>query len=523
LTGALSSIIILDKERIEDVMSRLATLLREYYERSSYKSIAALAEAAQAYSPLSESYLKHILLGNRLNPAYDKLMAIAQALEIGPEETNRLLETAGFAALPMGEPAASAHPYLQRLTEAFNQLAQTPGISSESLRMAAHTATLVLDGYRLTHLAATQTDAPAETPAIIGEASAPVVLRSLPVATLTPEEGLIDDLLGENLSRSSDEHPLGLLFESLEAAAQQDRWEIKRRITEALPKLVQLQPDAALSLADRLRNDYHPDYRADIRRRVVEAVPVLYRYRPDAASQLLVYRPQDEVYTAMATVEVLHDLERQGLISATSVQPYFAALRLDDPVQQETIAYLRQLLQEVRTYPDAALASMNANRTHPERIFRICILRVAPRLLKSHPEATLDLIAHFLRRNDDGAPAEHQNLRRPVSKALPEILNLLPDQAQKAPQLVDRIGSILQALAQDPDIHVRRALGDTLDRLASLSADLAVMVLDISIQDQDPYVRQRAWRTLLQLADLYPDRANEYYARLLTPTDADSD
>jgi hypothetical protein len=45
---------------------------------------------------------------------------------------------------------------------------------------------------------------------------------------------------------------------------------------------------------------------------------------------------------------------------------------------------------------------------------------------------------------------------------------------------------------------------------------MVVTILDVSIQDEDPYVRQRAWRTLLQLADLDPDRANEYYARLLT-------
>src|SRR6185503_19342938 len=105
-------------------MSRLATLLREFYERSSYKSIAALAEAAQEYTPLSESYLKHILLGNRLNPAYDRLIAIAQALELGPEETNRLLEAAGFSALPVTESVTPANPYLQRLLEAFSQLAQ---------------------------------------------------------------------------------------------------------------------------------------------------------------------------------------------------------------------------------------------------------------------------------------------------------------------------------------------------------------------------------------------------------------
>jgi 3-methyladenine DNA glycosylase AlkC len=143
---------------------------------------------------------------------------------------------------------------------------------------------------------------------------------------------------------------------------------------------------------------------------------------------------------------------------------------------------------------------------------------VAPRLLKSLPEATLDLIAYFLRPSSvDGKPAEHQNLRRPVSKALPEIFNLLQEPARQRPQLTEKIGLILQALAQDPDLHVRRALSDALDRLAGLNVDLVVTILDISIQDQDPYIRQRAWRTLLQLADLYPDRANEYYARLLTP------
>jgi len=43
-----------------------------------------------------------------------------------------------------------------------------------------------------------------------------------------------------------------------------------------------------------------------------------------------------------------------------------------------------------------------------------------------------------------------------------------------------------------------------------------VAVLDDLIEDQDPYVRQRAWRTLLQLADLYPEQATRYYERLLT-------
>jgi transcriptional regulator with XRE-family HTH domain len=495
-------------------MSRLATLLKEFFERSSYKSIAALAEAAQEYTPLSESYLKHMLRGSRHNPGYDKLMAIAQALELGLDDTNRLLEAAGFAALPAPEPVLPLNPYWGQLSEAFNRLAQTPGLPAETLRAAVQTATQVLQGYHLAHTAAANLTSPAKEMA--PRAPGAPTLRALPSASLSPEEGLIDDLLGEILARR-EEHPLDLLFESLTEAARQDRWEIKRRITEALPRLVQLQPDETVRLAEILRSDYHPDYRADIRRRVVEAVPVLQRYRPEAALQLLIYRPQDEVYTAMATVEVLHDLESQGLISPAAAQPYLAALRLDDPVQQEVIAYLRQLLHESRAHPEAALASMNANRAHPERIFRICIQRVAPRVLKSQPEAALELMAYFLRQNEDGSPAEHQNLRRPVSRALPDILSLL---AGATEQLNQRIGAILQALAEDPDIHVRRALGDALDRLAGLNAELLVTTLDSLIQDADPYVRQRAWRTLLQLADLYPEQVNEYYSKLLTSTAA---
>jgi hypothetical protein len=264
-----------------------------------------------------------------------------------------------------------------------------------------------------------------------------------------------------------------------------------------------------------LRQDYHPDYRADIRRRVVEAVPMLYPHRPQEALQLLVSREKDEIYMAMAAVEVLHDMERSGLIPAEIVEHYFQRLVIEgQPAsEQPAIQFLHRLLQEVQATPDTALATMQANRAHPERIFRICIQRTAPRLLAQRPDEILALMFYFLRRDESGKPAEHQNLRRPVSRALPDILNLL---AGTTPARQAQIGQLLQLLAQDPDIHVRRALGDALDRLAPLNAEQTVQTLDILIEDQDPYVRQRAWRTLLQLADLYPEQAGRYYERLLT-------
>ena len=96
---------------------------------------------------------------------------------------------------------------------------------------------------------------------------------------------------------------------------------------------------------------------------------------------------------------------------------------------------------------------------------------------------------------------------------MPDILELLVEAESKHQE---KIGELLQALADDPDIHVRRALGDALDRLVEVNVELGVTVLDTLIQDQDPYVRQRAWRVLLRLTDLYPEQAAEYYAQLLT-------
>jgi transcriptional regulator with XRE-family HTH domain len=480
-------------------MSQLAQLLKEFLDRSPYGSATKLSEAAQLYTPISRGYVSHILRGERQNPAYDKLMAIAKALRLGPHDTNRLLEAGGFP--PISTPPAP----IERVQQALQELADS-GISPEALEMVVEGLLQTIGGVK-----AALDGAPALTP---GQAVAPAPLRALPdPLLLSPEEGLIDDLLGEILSRG-ETHPLESLFASLKEAAGGERWETKRRIAEALPKLVQLQPDATLEVAAILRRDYHVEWRADIRRRVIEAVPALYRHRPEASLALLASREQDEVYVAMATVEVLHDLQNAGLLPAEVAEQYVQALRLETSVQQEVIEFLHQLLRDIPADPDAVLGRMSGNRAHPERIFRICIQRTTPRLLAVRPGPALDLMMYYLRRDEAGQPVEHQNLRRPVSKALPKILPLLPEASA---EIKEKIENLLQYLAADPDIHVRRALSDVLDRLMITDAELGVAILDILIEDADPYIRQRAWHTILQLTELQPENATKYFERLLTP------
>jgi 3-methyladenine DNA glycosylase AlkC len=199
----------------------------------------------------------------------------------------------------------------------------------------------------------------------------------------------------------------------------------------------------------------------------------------------------------MATIEALHDMKLAGLMSAADEDRYVQALDYTEPLHQQVADFLRRVLKLAQSDPDAALSELTAARTHPERIFRIAVQRLAPRLLATRPGPALDLLAYFLRRGDDDQPLEHQNLRRPVSRALPDIFTAL----EQAPELEERIDMMLQLLAQDPDIHVRRALGDALDRLATINQRLTHTVLKIFSQDEDPYIQQRALRTLLNTPD----------------------
>jgi transcriptional regulator with XRE-family HTH domain len=456
-------------------MSQLDALLQTYFERSAYKSIGELAKATRSHAPVSKSYIAHMLRGTRQNPAYDKLMAIAQALALSPAETNRLLAAAGHPPLP------AQNPQIERAVSALDRLSQTPGISAEAVRMVVDGLVLMVEGLR----------------SGLGHSAGPLpAVRPLMEAPLTPDEGEIDELLGELLGEGIG-HPLDGLFASLEETARSGRWEAKRRLAEALPRLVQLQPEGTLRLATILRDDYHPDYRADIRRRVIEATPALYSYRPEPARALFAWREQDEVYVAMATVEALHDMHRAGLMSAADETALAEALRYAEPLHESVVAFLRQMLQAVAGDPDAALAELNKTRGHPERLFRIAVQRVAPRLLPARPAEALALLAHFLRRGEDGQPLEHQNLRRPVSKALPEIMAALLAE----PALEPVVGQLLTLLARDPDIHVRRALSDALDRLAQINEVLAGEVLAIMSEDEDPYISQRALHTLLVAAE----------------------
>jgi len=413
--------------------------------------VAALSRATRGQ--VSPSYLRDILAGRKTRPSYNVLMALATALKLSSEETGQLLQVAGFVPQLAGEDTLT-----RRVLDAI-----------ETYRRAAG-------------------------PTLILNALSEGFIAALEAVIQANRRQTMDVLLGEFLTAPQEANPLDGLFASLTEAARGNRWEMKRRIAEALPQLAALRPADALNLARILRDDYHPDYRADIRRRVVEAVPGLLHHYPKDALALLSPRPGDEIYIFLAGVEILHTLRQEGRITADTQQEHLTPLlqASQKPEDREALTYMTHLLEAAAADPEAALTDLNRVRHSDSRLLKICALRVAPRLLSSHPQPILELMQHFLR-TEGGRPAEHQNIRRPISKAAADIIRILPRHPRPAVR-------ILNTLAADPDVHVRRALSDVLEQLAQTSTETAMPILNTFMQDEDEYVRQRAWRTLLNVA-----------------------
>jgi transcriptional regulator with XRE-family HTH domain len=467
-------------------MSTFGMLLKEYRER------AALSQndlATQAN--LSASSISRIESGERNAPRSRKqVVALAQALGLSQEETDILLSAGGFA--PSTAPELALNPRdetLYRIARELQTLRTDPQIGPAQIRFVEEALLLLLRGARsalpAADLAALPSGAPTARP-------------------LGGEERYLDDLLGDTIAGTLP--PKAIPWAVLGAVARSPRWELKRRLAEALPALFAIDVERALPLTSTLRDDPpDPQWRTDLRRRVIEAAPALWAVRPEAIAPLLRWREGDEVYAALATLEVLADIGDPALTDEVrgDVLPHVEEKR------QETVALYAQLLDDSASDPDAALRAIEAHREDEERLARICLARALQRLLPACPAETLQWMRFFVRQTD-GQPAEHQNVRRAVTRALPELIALLGGPYDE-PAL-----RLLRAMADDEDVHVRRALCDALPQMADQARERALdLIEEHLLQDRDQFVRERTWNALRRLMGQGVERAEDLCARLI--------
>lgn len=450
--------------------TRFGQLLHEYRQRSGL-SQKALAEKV-GYHP---SYINRLERGTRTPPRqYGTIQDLATALDLTQEEINALLAAAGLEAmLPTHVPADADSPRLRQIINALVALRRAPGITETRIAYIEDTILFLLAGFNAAHL-------PPQ--------------KGTPVSE---REALLDDLLSAVIN-GSDEY-VGDLFTVLEEVARGEEWELKRRIAEALPALLETDPTQTLPLMKFLREDPpHPEWRTDIRRRVIEATPALYRLDPEATPPLLRWHEGDEVYAALATLEALDAIGDERL--QAELGPKLLSHVSSD--QRDVVEFYVKLLEATHAEPDEALAMIESAKSGT-RLTKMCITRCLARLLPTRPAEALAYMRHFLRRVN-GVPAEHQNVRRPLSRDLPQIIAAFDEPQHAHAELV------IRELAQDEDVHIRRALSDVLPGLAQSHPPLALdLIQSYLIQDLDRYVRERTWKTLPRLAASYPDKVRQ--------------
>ncbi|MDY7039551.1 MAG: helix-turn-helix transcriptional regulator [Chloroflexota bacterium] len=463
--------------------TQFGELLREYRRRGKL-SQKALAEKV-GYHP---SYVNRLERGTRMPPRqYDTIQKLATALNLTQEETNTLLATAGLEpVLSANIPAEVDSPRLRRIINALVALHRTPGITETQAAYVEETILLLLAGFNL---------------ALPTAELVPVleVAHHIPqTAPPNEREALLDDLLSTVIT-GGDEYGGGDFFAVLEEVARGEEWELKRRIAEALPALLEVDPTHTTLLMNVLRADLpHPEWRTDIRRRVIEAAPALYKLDPEAARPLLRWHADDEVYAILASLEALAAIGDDHL----QVELVPELLIHAPPEQREAIEFYVKLLENSQVEPDKALAMIERSK-NGERLVRMCITRCLARLLPTRPVEALAYMLYFLRRVG-GVPAEHQNVRRPLSRDLPRIIATFdgPHRTQAE--------EVIRELAQDEDVHIRRALSDVLPGLAQSHPALALeLIQSYLIHDPDHYVRERTWKTLPRLATSHPEEVRK--------------
>lgn len=477
-------------------MSTFGQLLKTWRER------AGLSQNDLAiHAGLHVSTISRVEKGER-GPLRKRsqVMALAKALGLKQDEVDILLSAADLA--PSVATELLLHPRdgtLYKIAQELEALRTDPALLPAQVRFVEESLLLLLRGARTALPQADLNVVPSGMPS-----TAPSAQR------LEQEVRYLDDLLGDLIAGKINGdlvHRQGVLpFTVLHAAARSPHWELKRRLSEALPALLQVNVEQTLTLIETLRDDPpDPEWRTDIRRRVIEAAPALWQYQPQKVASLLRWREGDEVYAALATLDVLADIDDTDLALAVRDD----ILKHVEEAHRRTVELYAGVLEQCMANPDAALKTIEQHRNDEERLARICMARPLYRLLKPRPAETLKLMRYVLRQ-EKGRPVEHQNVRRAVGRHARELAALLDGPFDESAL------NLLHALFTDPDIHIRRAACDALAGLAEQFPDMVIDLIEkFLLQDQDRFVHERTWNVLRYLMSQGIERAEELCAQMI--------
>lgn len=298
---------------------------------------------------------------------------------------------------------------------------------------------------------------------------------------LCGEEGKIDELLGILIAgklQSVQIDPLYEFFETLKDLCRNSSVEMRRRIAEALPALFRMDLERAEDVAEILRHDWDETWKADNRRRMVESLVHVIRKDPDFVFKNQSILDGDEVYTVIASVEVIHlwqetDRYFQGKLAVNNLLGDMR-VRGFEADALEAIEEFWRFLSTLSSNRAAGAKLFSELKTTSNTYLQICLARNIRKLCGDHfkcfrkgtctgsPHFVLDQMEFFLAEDKD------RNIRRPMAKedSLDCLTILLKYKAH-----AERSKGMIRRLVNDSDEIISITTFDKIERILDVDAD----------------------------------------------------
>lgn len=314
---------------------------------------------------------------------------------------------------------------------------------------------------------------------------------------LEKEEAKIDELLGILIAGKWEKlkiDPIEEFFKCIKRMCLKSDFEMRRRISEALPALFKIDLEESKELTEILRRDWDDKWKSDNRRRTIEALPYIISIDKNFVRENLHIIEGDEIFTIIAIVELL-DVWREKINKKEAEKVFIelkSELQEDNYGQDEIngISELWNILYLIRSDINRAIERFEELKNNPNIYIQICIARNLKHLCKRFPERIINLMAYFLEED------KHKNVRRPIAKegSVECLISLFRDRKHS-----EKAKEIIWKLIRDEDDIIRLATFDKIEKILEINNSFGKKILQhIVINNHHPKLVERA-KTLMKM------------------------
>lgn len=297
---------------------------------------------------------------------------------------------------------------------------------------------------------------------------------------LEKEEAKIDELLGILIAGKWEKlkiDPVEEFFKCLREMCLKSDFEMRRRISEALPALFKINLEESKEIVEILRRDWDEKWKSDNRRRTIEALSYIIDKEKEFVKNNLHIIEGDEIFAIIATVEII-DVWREK-VNKKEAEKLFTELKNEMKGQPysvdevNAISELWNILYLIRSEPNQVIKKIEELKDNSNIYIQICIARNLKHLCKRFPQKMLSLMDYFIEKD------KHKNVRRPIAKedSVGCLIELLQDKRH-----FEKSKEVIWKLINDEDDIIRLATFDKVEKILDIDTEFGKKILQHVIE-----------------------------------------